>query len=339
MKRFLVPGLILLAGAVTLVVAGSDEVAALVAAARYDEARAELAADAVARSTVPGLALAARLERDPAAALATLAEARAAAADGSAESHLVILDAAAIELGGYRPAAALALLEPLLSGDRTDLPGQALLLGGLAARATGDDKHAERLLSGVRQGDPAFAEARLLLGEISMDRGDAERALRYFTTEGVGPRAEGGRWQALRQLGDDRAAAQVLADMTEKDAGGLALLDVRRRQRTADDEEAARFATTDGAATTDTVATRPVTGGRYTLQLGAWSDRSRALDMVRRYADELPDLHIEETRDDRGQILYKVRLGSYDNPALARSEAGRLRSRLDLDVFVTDRSE
>jgi hypothetical protein len=221
----------------------------------------------------------------------------------------------------------------------TDLRASAcLLLAGLAARAVGDAERAERLLAGVRQGDPAFGEARLLLGEISLDRGDAERALRYLTTDGVGPRARAGRWRALRQLGDDAAAAALLSDMEDDDAGGLALLDVHRRQLADAEERTARLTGPDDAAA-DTVATRPALAGRYTLQLGAWSDRSRALDMVRRHAQQLPDLRIEEARDARGQILYKVRTGAYDNPALARTEAERLRSRLGLDVFVTDRND
>ena len=106
------------------------------------------------------------------------------------------------------------------------------------------------------------------------------------------------------------------------------------------DEASARHAAATAVPDTAVTST-PVTanGGRHTLQFGAWSDRGRALEMVRRYRDEIPDLHIVEARDDRGQLLYKVRAGAYANPALARSEARRLEERLGLDVFVTDRSD
>ena len=86
------------------------------------------------------------------------------------------------------------------------------------------------------------------------------------------------------------------------------------------------------ATITAIYTTAPAAGGRYTLQFGAWSDRSRALDMLRRYRDQLPDLHIVESRDDRGQLLYKVRGGAYANPAMARTAARRLKDRLGLDV-------
>lgn len=323
-----------------LVMAGSDEVAALLAAARYDEARDELAADPVARATVPGLGLAARLDEDPNRALATLADARAVASPASPAGFTLALDAAGIELGGGRPGKALAILEPLLGEDRDILPGQVLLLAGLAARATGDTDRAERLLAGVRQADPAFADARIALGEISLDRGDAARALRYLENADVGPRAAAGRWRAQRLLGEDRVAAAILAEMETQDVGGLALLEVRLRIRVDAEEKKAGLAGSDSTATREpVVVARPTIAGRYTLQLGAWSDRSRALDMVRRYADEVAGLRIDEDRDARGQILYKVRVGAYDNPALARTEARLLKSRLDLDVFVADRSD
>ncbi|RKZ15914.1 hypothetical protein DRQ50_06920 [bacterium] len=281
--------------------------------------------------------MSARLDEDPQRALSALGEASAAVAHTSPESYTLALDAAGIELGAGRPRAALAVLEPVLGDDRDIMPGQVLLLAGLATRATGDESRAERLLAGVRPGDPAFAEARIALGELSLARGDAERALRYLEAEDVGPRAAAGRWRAQRLLGADGIARQILADMERDDSGGLALLEVRRLLREAAEEESVRMAGDAGVASADAVAARPTISGRYTLQLGAWSDRSRALDMVRRYAGEIDDLRIDEARDERGQILYKVRAGAYDNPALARTEAARLESRLGLDIFVADR--
>ena len=79
--------------------------------------------------------------------------------------------------------------------------------------------------------------------------------------------------------------------------------------------------------------------GRYALQLGAFSDRGLALEFLRRYREQLPDLRIDEVRDDRGQFLYKIRSGSFVNPALARTEAKRLAGQLDMEVIVDDLSD
>ena len=40
--------------------------------------------------------------------------------------------------------------------------------------------------------------------------------------------------------------------------------------------------------------------------------------------DRRPPCEIDSVRDDQGQFLYKVRTGSFVNPALARTEAKRL---------------
>lgn len=327
--------LILLAGA--MVLAGSDEVRALVASARYGEARLELARDMDLRTTTGGRVLSARLDRNPATAMELLGQVLEESDSDSELGREAALDAAGIALGAGLPREALTILEPLLAGNRNTVPGQALLMAGLAARALGETDRAERLLAGVRPGDPSFGTARVVLGELSLERADPQRALRYFEAAETGSRAAAGRWQAYRLMGEDGTAAALLAELERQDPGGLSLLEINRRRRQEADEAAARHtATTEAPA--DPVAVAPPTG-RYTLQFGAWSDRSRALDMLHRYQDMVADLRIEETRDEQGQILYKVRAGAYDNPALARSEARRLKDQLGLDVFVADRSD
>ncbi|MBE0567395.1 MAG: SPOR domain-containing protein, partial [Krumholzibacteria bacterium] len=83
-------------------------------------------------------------------------------------------------------------------------------------------------------------------------------------------------------------------------------------------------------------ASPPARAGRFALQLGAFSDRGLALDLVRRYGRQVPDLRIDTERDDRGQLLYKVRSGSYVNPALARDAADALKRSLGIEVFVAE---
>ena len=48
----------------------------------------------------------------------------------------------------------------------------------------------------------------------------------------------------------------------------------------------------------------------------------------------MPDLRIEQVRDDRGQFLYKIRSGSFVNPALASTAAGRLERSLGVEVIL-----
>ncbi|PID79331.1 hypothetical protein CSB20_10720 [bacterium DOLZORAL124_64_63] len=115
----------------------------------------------------------------------------------------------------------------------------------------------------------------------------------------------------------------------------MPLQEIDRVLRQEEDEEQARLGT-HREAPRDTLATAPVAAGRYALQLGAFSDRGLALDYQRRLADIFPDLKIIEARDQRGQFLYKVRTGSFVNPARARSEARRLKNEHKLEIIVVE---
>ena len=107
------------------------------------------------------------------------------------------------------------------------------------------------------------------------------------------------------------------------------------------DDLAARAATALADTATsaeDQIVTVNTREGRYAIQLGAFSDRGLALAFLRRYADQVADLHIDEVVDERGQFLYKVRAGAFVNPApgpqrsrAASARAGyrRLRRRRD----------
>ena len=247
------------------------------------------------------------------------------------------IEAAAIlyARGDYR--AALQVLEPV-TADASPAPGRALILAGQAARALGDADGAERMFATVKPGDPAFAVARTALGDLALAAKDPVKALRYYDSAGDDNRVAAGRWQALRQAGRDDDAERLRRRLRENAPGSVAMLEINRVLGAEADELAARRA--QGAAPDSAGAPPPpVASGRFTLQLGAYSDRGLALELVRRYRDELPDLRVDTVRDDHGQLLYKVRSGSFVNPAAARAEAERLQRRLGIDVFVAEAGE
>ena len=111
------------------------------------------------------------------------------------------------------------------------------------------------------------------------------------------------------------------------------MLEIQRLRREQQEELAAMALDQE---TSPAIDQAPPTRGRYALQLGAFSDRGLALELVKRYRRQLPDLRIDEVRDKRGQFLYKVRTGSFVNPALARDEAQRLAHEFDVEVIVSD---
>ena len=301
-------------------------------AARYREAAQALAepdgADAEAAPV-----LRACLETSPSAALALLEAATAAGSrDGTAR-----LESAAIRFGQGRYREAARLLEAVTTAS-PEPPGRALLLAGLALRAAGDTDGAERMLATVKPEDPAFPAARTALGDLALADRDPVKALRYYDSAGDDARAGAGRWQALRQTGREDDAERLRRRLEDTAAGSVAILEINRLQRLEADEREARQAqqaTPAEAGSTETAAAQ----GRYTLQLGAYSDRGLALELVRRFGDEVPDLRVDTVRDAHGQLLYKVRSGFYVNPAAARSEAERLKRRLGVDVFVAETAD
>lgn len=315
---------------VTWVLASGQDVTHLLADARYDEARSLFANQPEPPDTAVGRFGAARVATDPASALILLENAPADT-DPDLRTAL-LLERAGILFGAGEYRQVVAVLQPLLAEENVVRVGQADLLAGLALRASGDDEGAEELFASVRPQDPAFSAARIALGDLGLEKGDAHLALRYYDAalEQGAERAQSGRWQARRLLGEDSAAAALLADL---DHGGVALLEINRQRHADADAESARRP----PAPRDSLVAAPATpDGRYTLQIGAYRDRGLALEIVRRYRPRIADLRIDEERDEHGQILYKVRTGSFVNPARARAEASRLSRDLDVDVFVAE---
>jgi hypothetical protein len=198
------------------------------------------------------------------------------------------------------------------------------------------------MLASVKPQDQAFLLARYYLGDIALEQKDAGLALRYFESavggpgSGPHPRVAGGQWRAFLAEDRQQEATDLERELGRNEPGCLAMLEIQRLRRQ-QQEELAAMVLPDSSSLNP--ADDDPSRGRYALQLGAFSDRSLALEFLRRYREQLPDLRIDEVRDERGQFLYKVRSGSFVNPALARTEAKRLAGQLGMEVIVADLSD
>ncbi len=322
--------------------AGMQQVGGLFGEARYDDARQLL--DSGSEDNQPGeeALWRSRLATTPRAAVQLLTEGLKDSAIPETTRQGMVLQLAQIHFARGEYKKAHVILKAVISQSTIGLPGEVYLLAGLTERTSGNLQAAREMLASVKPGDPAFGAARYYLGDIGLENNDPELALRYFesgqrnASEEDFSRLKAGQWRALRVDGKDKEAARLLSDLERDSAGCLALVEIGRVLQLEDDENSARVAA-NLQSEPDTLATAPVDNvGRYSLQLGAFSDRSLALEFKKRHQEQLPDLAITEVRDQRGQFLYKVRFGSFVNPALARSEAQRQKKKLGLDVIVVD---
>lgn len=323
-------------------VAALDTVADLFRDARYEEARQALGQAGDSFRAGEEVLWRSRLTTDPAEALVILGEGLSDERLPASVRIRMTLDSADIEFGLGNYQSSLKILSPLLDGDLGQLPGAVYLRAGLSLRALGSLQRAREMLASVKPMDPDFFLARYYLGDIALEQKDAGLALRYFEAAADGgssaihPRVAGGQWRALLAENRDLEAEDLAETLSQDYPGSLATLEIQRQRREQEEELAAM---TPAGSTEPVVKNQEPDRGRYALQLGAFSDRSLALDFLRRYKSQLPDLRIDEVRDRRGQFLYKVRTGSFVNPALARSEADRLAGELGMDVIVADLSE
>ncbi len=332
-------------GAMLLALAGIPALAALSSvsdlfrAGNYDQARIALAAGGEGARPGEENLWRSRLATSPDEALEML---RGNLADSGLPASVAVrsaLEAADILFGRGDFEALIQLLGPLVSAGENELPGAVYLPLGLAYRAGNNLQLAREMLASVRPSDPMFGLARFYLGDIALQQGDHALALRYFQAAEDGTsvpmlaRIQAGRWQGLRAAGSNADAAQLVTMLQETAPGSLSLLEINRQLRQENEALAARQVTTP----VDTVSTRPPEReGRFSLQYGAFRDRGLALEFINRYQKQIPDLRIERELDERGQYLYKLRSGSFINPALARSEARQMKKRLGMDVIVAE---
>jgi hypothetical protein len=321
--------------------AAQDTVADLYQDARYEEARQALQQGGEGFRAGEAVLWQSRLSTDPAEALVILREGMADDRLPPAVRTRMALDSSDIEFGLGHYQSSFKVIAPLLSDDQGNLPGDVYLRAGLALRALGNLQKAREMLASVKPQDQVFLLARFYLGDIALEQNDSGLALRYFESANGGsgsgshPRVAGGQWRAFLAENRDQEAKELEQALSRDDPGSLAMLEIQRLLREQEEELAAML---PGGVPGHEVENQEPDRGRYALQLGAFSDRSLALDFLRRYRGQLSDLRIDEVRDERGQFLYKVRTGSFVNPAMARTEARRLAGQLDMEVIVADLS-
>ncbi len=322
--------------------AGMNLVSGLFSEAHYDEARQRL--DNSQEGSLPGEQnlWGSRLATDPAQAEALLAKGLEDPSLPESTRVGMALQLAQLHFSRGEFNEANDLLSPLVTEATTPLPGEVYLLAGLTLRTSGNLQAAREMLASVKPMDPAFGAARYYLGDISLELGDPELAQRYFESgeKVVAPenqsRLQAGQWRALRAMGQDQDSDQILAHLKKSSPGCLALVEIGRAILQEEDEDSARVALATQEEPTQIVTSLEDNTGRYSLQIGAFSDRSLALEFKKNYLAQLPGLTITEVRDSRGQFLYKLRFGSFVNPAQARTEAQKKKKSLGMNVIVVD---
>ncbi len=322
--------------------AGLQQVSGLFGEARYDEARQSLVGAGEGAQPGEETLWRARLSQDPDQATVLL---QSGIDDPSLPESTRVgmaMQLAQIHFSRKQYQEAHLILTALHENSTQTMPGEVYLLSGLTYRAAGQTQKAREMLASVKPGDQAFGAARYFLGDIGLENNDPELALRYFESGQKNAnvheysRLKAGQWKALRANGQDQAAQNLLDELKAESAGCLALVEIGRVLQQENDDNSARIASASSAVVDTVVSSPDETAGRYALQLGAFSDRGLALEFQRAHQNQVPGLEISEVRDSMGQFMYKLRFGSFNNPALARSEAQRQKKKLNLDVIVVE---
>ena len=337
----LMPALLLCIGA-PAAAADWTAVAALHAAARYDDASALADSLALREVDLPVEALYWR-----AMLAATPADARAAIAAALEHPDLerpardrLRLESAWLAYAAGDPGEALGLLDDLTDRRSGDVPGDAWLLAGMAARAAGDNERSREAFASIPPRDPEYAWARLNLALLAQAAGDAALARHYLDAARSAPSpvnlpdvlAAG--WE-LDRAADPGRARDLRRELMTGHPRSLAAARVREQmaQAAADSLSAAGV----GAAVAAPAA--EIHPRRVALQLAAFADRGRALAYMDQWRDALPDLRLTPEEDDRGVLLYKIRSGSFVTRSQAEVQAERLRREHGLRVMLVETTD
>jgi len=224
---------------------------------------------------------------------------------------------------------ALQSLEPILHREDTELAGQVFLRAGLSWRALGRLQKAREMLASIRPQDGVFPLGRYYLGDIALENGDPELALRYFDNaaqawDGREPSLiAGATYRALRALGREEEAGRMLREYEASHEDGLAWLGVRP----APDDRTDSIRAEEPSAPTS---------GKFCLQFGAFRDRALALGFLDKHSGQIPDLRIVSSADSQGLLLYRVRAGAFNDPEQARARARELKDRYGLAAIVKE---
>ena len=245
------------------------------------------------------------------------------------------LDAAWIAWGRGDREAAASHLTSVLTGDQTPPPG-AEFLAGLLARRSGDLVSARNALASVRPDDPSFAWARYTLGRIAAASGDAALAKRYYdNAEKAGTpvcRAEvlAATWE-LSRSSDPRQALRLERELENRFPESLPLIRIRELARRHEAVE-----TGEAHADVPPSPAAAQAAGRYSVQLGAFADRGRALVFVDEWRGRLGDLVIAVGTDASGHSVHRIRSGTFQSRQRAVEWAEELQRDHGLSCMVVE---
>ncbi len=317
-----------------------DEVADLFKRTEYDAAR-DLLAGEESPTSRPGEAEVWRLllAQDPADALAQIAVLKTAKRIPDTARQQITLEEASLHFARGDFQAALAPIVELTSSSRERMPGELYLLAGLSHWALRNIQESREFFATIPQSDPAFVWARYYLGCLGLESGDLTLAQRYFESGQKSPLAQrtpsllAGKWEGLRQQGDWQGAEELARKILHEYPQSLAALRIHHVL----DQEALTAEVELPPAEPAPIDQAPEPArGRISLQLAAFSDRSRALTYLASWQQELPDLRVDEEEGPDAQILYKVRLGHFVSRSQASTEAQRLRRHHGLDALIVE---
>lgn len=205
---------------------------------------------------------------------------------------------------------------------------RAALIAGQSAQAMGRHDEATRLLSPlVASPDPAVAgTAHATLGMAANDRGDHRAAVEHFTLAAGLLTADDAQQAKIRAGASARKAGLPAPSFSASSATSRTPTPPAPTQRLA--APAPSISVNDTPAPARPVGTaRPTASlpdGPYTLQFGAFAQRSRAESVARQHASAcaragLPPPAIHSVRDDAGRSLFAVRSGVFRSRAVAES--------------------
>lgn len=193
---------------------------------------------------------------------------------------------------------------------------QAALIAGMSAHALKNTSEARRWLEPLTKSeDPVIAgRAAAELGLIEAEQGHHEQAVKDFDTA------------SLKLSGNEQAHADFMAGESYTALGrtDMARLSYRRAMSTATD-----------AGLKSQIESRLSLGG-YTLQVGAFADRTNAERAASKVVPTASKLGLEQPKvvarpGSNGRTLYAVQVGSFKD----KTEADKARSRFGDTAVVT----
>jgi tetratricopeptide (TPR) repeat protein len=356
-RRVLPPLAVMLAGAALVLWGGRpsraqsdralDRARQLARDLQYEEARdviTRVLPEMEGRERARGLILLARLSTSPPEARSLLEE--VVRQEGtSTEGQRAALELAWLDFAQGDFGLARERLGPIDGGAR-ELRDEIAYLRGLSLLALGEYERAVSDLEEVRRG-PYLAWSYLALGEAQVRLGDDEGAFERYRTLADGkvlPTADYRLGEAYERAGRRGEAARTFRNLVATFPRSPEAALAREKVRSLELERVLPERDEEGRPERSSgveAETVPPGGTYFTVQIGAFLDRSNALKLV----DEVggaPGPVFVVTEDKEGRRLHRVRVGRYATREEADDVARRLERAFGLDphvVKVTDTDE